>query len=313
MNQIQQFKAEVLQPAEVRMKEFGLDVKRIKQETSMALQIVNDPKNKLLRECTPNSLMTSVVNIASVNLTLNPISKEAYLIPRYNKVIKKFECHLEPSYIGLLKLVTDAGSVTSIQTNLVYENDEFSIIYGLHTDFRHVPVTKGDRGKIAGVYSVATLKSSEKIFEYMNREEIEKIRNVSESYRAFSEDKIKTCIWVEHEGEMFRKTCLKRIQKYLPRTSQMGYVDKAVQLSNSDWEASPGQVAMAESLINTSTLLDPQKEDLYRQLQTSKSYDVEMMIEYLRDCQHSKIEAGENYNQGDIQKELDKIDNDPSK
>ena len=70
---------------------------------------------------------------------------------------------------------------------------------------------------------------------------------------------------------------------------------------------------MAESLINTSTLLDPQKEDLYRQLQSARSYDVEMMIEYLQDCQPNKIEAGENYNQGDIQKQLDNIDKDPSK
>ncbi len=315
MTEIKQFKVDVLRPAEVRMKEFGLDPKQIKQECSFAVQIVN--KNKLLKDCTTDSLLTAVVNISQVNLTLNPISKEAYLIPRWNKKINAFEANLEPSYIGLVKLITDAGSVTSIQTQLVYGNDEFQVIHGLSgTDFRHVPALKGDRGLIVGVYSVAVHSTSERTFEYMARDEVEKIRNYSDSWKAYEDpkkEKVTTCIWKDSEGEMYRKTCIKRLQKYLPRTKRMQFVDAAVKLSNSDWEASSNQVTYAESLIASSTLIDSQKEQLYRDLQTARSYDVEMMIEYLTDCQPEKIESGGNYNQGDIGKKLDLIDNDPTK
>lgn len=315
MTNITEFKAEVLQPAEIRMKEFGLPVEQIKKEISFALQIVN--KNKLLKDCTPTSLMTAVVNIAQVNLTLNPISKEAYLIPRWNGKIKAFEANLEPSYIGLVKLITDAGSVTSIQTNLVYDNEEFQVIHGISgVDFRHVPILKGERGSITGVYSVAVHSTSERTFEYMPREEVEKIRNYSDSWKAYEDPNKKnvtSCIWKDSEGEMFRKTCLKRLQKYLPRTKKMGFVDQAVKLSNSDWEASSGQISLAEGLIGSCTLIDSRKEELYRELQTARSYDVEMMIEYLQDCQPNKIEAGGNYNQSDIHKKLDRINNDERK
>lgn len=308
MTEIKEFRAEVLQPAELRMKEFGLPVEQIKKEISFALQIVN--KNKLLKDCTSQSLMTAVVNIAQVNLTLNPISKEAYLIPRWNGKIKAFEACLEPSYIGMVKLITDAGSVTSIQTNLVHANDEFHVVHGISgADFRHVPVLKGERGEITGVYSVAVHSTSERTFEYMPREEVEKIRNYSDSWLAYTDpkkEKVTTCIWKDSEGEMFRKTCLKRLQKYLPRTKKMEYVDAAVKLSNSDWEASAGQISYVESLIDKSTLIDFKKEQLYRDLSTARSYDIELMIDYLKDNQKNSIEAGENYSQTDIQHELDK-------
>jgi len=315
MANIKEFKEEILLPAETRMKEFGLPIEQIKKECSFAVQVVN--KNRLLKECTPNSLLTAVVNIAQVSLTLNPISKEAYLIPRWNGKIKAFEANLEPSYIGLVKLITDAGSVTSIQTNLVYDNEDFTVEHGLNgTNFRHVPILKGDRGAITGVYSVAVHSTGERTFEYMPREEVEKIRNYSDSWLAYMDpgkDKVTTCIWKDSEGEMFRKTCLKRLQKYLPRTKKMQYVDKAVQLSNSDWEASAQQVDYAESLIRSSALLDSQKDDLYRQLQTARSYDIELMIEYLKDCQSDPIESGNNYNQEDINKKLDKVMTNESK
>ena len=302
MTNIQEFKAEVLKPAEDKMREFGLPVEQIKKETSFAIQIVN--KNKLLRDCTTESLLVAVVNIAQVGLTLNPIAKEAYLIPRYNGKIKKFEAHLEPSYIGLIKLITDAGSITSIQTNLVYDNDEFQIIHGLTTDFRHVPILKGERGSIVGVYSVASVKSGEKVFEYMNREEVEKIRDYSDSWRAYTDpekEKVTTCIWKDSEGEMYRKTVVKRIQKYLPRTNQMQYVDNAVKLSNSDWEASSSQIGYAEALIDSSTLIDSRKEDLYKELATARSYDVEMMIEYLLDCQQKPGVEGDLHTMGEVE------------
>lgn len=302
MTNLAEFKAEILLPAEIRMKEFGLDVKRVKKECSFAVQIVN--KNKMLLECTHDSIMASVVNIAHVNLTLNPLAKEAYLIPRWNKKLNANECNLEPSYIGLVKLITDAGSVTSIQTNLVYDNEEFSIINSLNgTDFRHSVISKGDRGKIVGAYSVATHKTGEKTFEYMNQEEVEKIRDFSESWRAFKDPEKKhvtSCIWNTHEGEMYRKTCIKRLQKYLPRTKQMQYVDQAVKLSNSDWEATSGQVLMAENMINSSTLIQTTKEQMLRELPTSRSYEIEMIIDYLKDHQPNKIESGNNYGQGDI-------------
>ena len=288
-----------------RMQKFGMDVQRVESETSFALQILNDPKNSFLAKCSQDSILKSIVNIAQVGLTLNPISKEAYLIPRYNSYSKKYDCCLEPSYIGLVKLLTDAGSVTAIQTNLVYENDEFSIIHGLKTDFRHVPLIKGERGVITGVYSVATLKGSEKQFEYVSREDIETVRAHSESYKAWVKDNKKSCVWIEYEGEMFRKTCLKRIQKYLPRTDQMRFVDYAMDLTNKDYTPSAHQYELAHKLIYSANLIDETKQQLEKELGTCNVFQINEMITFLKENQQSAIQDSGAGSAKDINTELD--------
>lgn len=325
----QELKQEIFHPAEQRMRSFGMPVEEIKKECSFALQILNDPKNAYLATATNESILKSVVNIASIGLTLNPVAKEAYLIPRKKKVIQSgnesyiVEAHLEPSYIGLIKLITNARAVSNIQTNLVYEHDEFNIIYGLTTDFRHVPMLKGSSGKIVGVYSVATLHNGEKQFEYMNRDQVEAIREHSESWLSYIKNKakaekdpkvsgtIRNPIWITDEGEMFRKTCLKRMSKYLPRsgdpkyTKQTQYMDNAIELTNKDWEPSLHQIQLAEALINSSTLLDFKKESLLKELPTCKSVDVELMIDYLQGNQLDPIQSADVHSQGEIGEGVD--------
>src|SRR5689334_11701957 len=93
------------------MQEAGFSIEKVKQEISFAIQHVN--KSPQLQKCTTESLQMAVLNISNIGLSLNPAAKEAYLIPRWNGVTKVTEAALEPSYVGLVKLLTDAGSVTS--------------------------------------------------------------------------------------------------------------------------------------------------------------------------------------------------------
>jgi len=118
------------EPAIAKMQEAGLDIVKIKREISFALQLLN--KNQRLQECSANSKMAAIVNIANIGLTLNPAAKEAYLLPRWSSVTKENECCLEPSYIGLVKLLTDAGSIKNILCNLVNAfNDRFAHHFAL--------------------------------------------------------------------------------------------------------------------------------------------------------------------------------------
>ncbi len=75
-------------------------------EAMFAMQIIN--KNSYLMgiaNSNPASLRDAVINIASIGLSLNPATKYAYLVPR-----EKAAC-LDISYIGLIKLATDTGSI----------------------------------------------------------------------------------------------------------------------------------------------------------------------------------------------------------
>ena len=281
MNKLQ---LKTLEPAREQMMKMGFSPERFEKEALHAVNIWNDPKNGYLRKADANSLTLALVNVAQTSLTLNPIAKEAFLIPRYDRTHKIIRITLEPSYVGLVKLLTDAGSVTSINTQLVYQEDEFSIDLAADQPVRHIPKLK-DRGEIWGAYSIAKLATGEKQVEWMDVEEIHKIRDTSESFKAWKDDNTKQTIWNTYYGEMCRKTVLKRIYKYLPRTDRMERFDKAVSLTNQDWEPSLSQVSYAESLINSANLIEPNKERLLRELATCDADGVSMMIEYLKDHQ----------------------------
>lgn len=296
-----------LEPARSQMLAMGFTPEKFEKEALNAVQIWNDPKNAYLRQCTPNSLIIALVDIAKTSLTLNPVAKEAFLIPRKDHKTDKVICHLEPSYVGLCKLLTDAGSVTSINTQLVYQNDEFLMNLAGDDPVRHIPALS-NRGEIIGAYSIAKLATGEKQVEWMDIEEIHKIRDTSESYKAYLKDKRKSSIWNDYFGEMARKTVLKRIYKYLPRTDRMHFVDNAMALTNKDWEASIPQIAHAESLISSSTIIESRKEQLLKELQTCDAAGVEMMIDYLQDHQPEPGTEGDIHSMGDVHKAIDKAE-----
>lgn len=250
---------ETFKPIETRMQDAGFSPTKVKQEISFALQTIN--KNPQLQKCTRESFMQAVLNISNIGLSLNPAAKEAYLIPRYNSVTRLMDATLEPGYIGLVKLLTDAGSITSILCQLVYEKDlfEMDLANNLNPVTHKPELTRNKRGAINGVYALATLPDKTRQVEYMCVDEINEIRGRSETYKAFKEGKIKSCTWETDWSEMARKTVIKRIYKYLPRTERMNQIDKAIEEDNRDFSASNDQLSYIDSLLHTSTLEERQR------------------------------------------------------
>ena len=119
-----------------------LDPNTAKRELSFAVQLVG--ASAQLQECTQVSILTAIYNIANIGLSLNPATKEAYLVPRYNSATRQKEASLQPSYVGLVKLLTDAGTVTQVVCNIVYEGDkiEMDIANG---QVKHFPCLVGPR------------------------------------------------------------------------------------------------------------------------------------------------------------------------
>jgi recombination protein RecT len=224
-----------------------------------------------------------VLNISNIKLSLNPAAKECYLIPRWNGMSKMMECVLEPSYVGLVKLLTDAGSIKGMSCNLVYEGDTFSI--DLATNVKpvvHSPsLSKSKRGNVIGAYALATFSDNSRQVEWMDIEDINVIRERSETYKAFVDGKIKSCTWVTDYGEMARKTVIKRIYKYLPRTEKMKIVDEAIKIDNTDYSASEKQLDLISSLLETSSYDEDQRDNIRHEMQFMSSQGASEMIERL--------------------------------
>lgn len=288
------------EPASKRMQELGMDVVQIKKEISFALQHMN--RNSKLQETTPESKLAAVINIANIGLTLNPVAKEAFLIPRWNKN-QGTECVLEPSYVGLVKLLTDAGSVTSMVANVVYENDK---VFELDLADNKTPVVhkpepvKSKRGNIIGCYALATLPDGTRQVEWMDIDELHKIRERSETYMAYLAGKVKSCTWVTDESEMMRKTVVKRIYKYLPRTERMNKIDEAIKLDNTDYTASDDQLNYIENLLATSTYDERQRTSIEMEMAVMNSQRASQVIALLKANQQDPLKQGHGGSAKDI-------------
>lgn len=199
-------------PAEAKFNASNPFEMNFKQEYGFAVMAVQS--NPYLLNCTPQSIQSSIISVALTGISLNPALKYAYLVPR--KVKNELRCSLDISYIGMIKILTDAGAVKSVDAAVVYENDQFKFSKGSSPFVEHVPEIFGDRGKMMGAYAVAHFRDSGFQFEIMTREEIERVRSTSESWK--NEKTRQYSPWENWTDEMWKKTVMKRLFKVLPKT-----------------------------------------------------------------------------------------------
>lgn len=177
-------------------------------------------------------------NAVLSGLSLNPVLKFAYLVPR--KIKGQFVCCLDPSYMGLCKILTDAGSVVGISATIVYELEVSSlkIQQGMGGHASHDPYMGFKQpGKPIACYSVAILPNGMKHVELLRPWEWESIRLRSESVKSFNAKKAKgeyaaVPTWDTDPEEMIRKTCIKKHYKYLPKTERAEMAAMAIDLDH---------------------------------------------------------------------------------
>jgi phage RecT family recombinase len=287
----------------------GLDKAKFEQEISFAWQAYNS--NKLLQKCTQESILASVYNVALTSLSLNPVLKHAVLLPRWNNKDSQYECCLEPQYQGLVALAIKSGTVKAIFSNLVYEGDDLDMDYALPKKIiKHIPyiVTSKDKGKIKAVYSISILIDGTELGEVMSYMEVCDIRDRSESWKAYKADKIKSCIWLTDEGEMCKKTVVKRQVKYLSKdkaTQLMQAIELDNQVHGFRQLASVDQVEYLTQLIEEELIVDDQTLNMLRQKVKNLNFkdEANTLIDYIFE---NYVQPDQNLGQKKLGKEIDK-------
>lgn len=173
------------------------------------------------------SVINAVTNIAAIGISLNPAKKQAYLVPRDGRIC------LDISYMGLMDLAMQSGSIRWAQCALVHEADDFAL-NGLDKQPHHKfnPFSK-DRGAIVGVYAVVKTLDGDYLTHAMAIDDVHAIRDRSSAWKAWVNKK-KSCPWVTDEGEMIKKTCIKQACKYWPRGEKSSLLDNAIHHLNND-------------------------------------------------------------------------------
>lgn len=165
------------------------------------------------------SLINAVTNVAAIGISLNPAEKQAYLVPRDGRVC------LDISYMGLIDLATSSGSIAWAKAELVYENDSFELNgVDQQPTHRRDPFSS-NRGLVVGAYCVAKLPNGDYLTEAMSKADLDRIKGRSQSGKKGSGP------WATDEGEMQRKTVVKRASKYWPKSERLA---KAIDMLDTD-------------------------------------------------------------------------------
>ena len=174
------------------------------------LAIIRTPA---LLECTPRSVVTSVMLAARLGLAPDGVLGSAYLVPFFNKKIGRKECQLIPGYRGLIDLARRSGEVRKVETRLAYPVDTLEIDYGAERPVVHRPDLRAeDRGDWYVVWAMATFTDGTTQVEVMTKDQVMAIR---------SRAKAKYGPWVDDFDEMARKTVVRRLCKYLPLSPEL--------------------------------------------------------------------------------------------
>lgn len=164
--------------------------------------------NPQLKETTPTSFLGAMMTAAQLGMEPNTPLGQSYLIPFRNK--GKLECQFQLGYKGLIDLAYRSGEVTSIQAQVVYENDTFEYAYGLEPKLEHIPAV-ADRGDPIFFYAVFKTKDGGFGFEVMSVEDVRAhAKKYSQSFNSSYSP------WQKNFEEMAKKTVLKKVLKYAP-------------------------------------------------------------------------------------------------
>lgn len=168
----------------------------------------------------PQSVINAVSNISAIGLSLNPAKKQAYLVPRDGRIC------LDISYMGLLDLAIESGSILWGQAELVHESDRF-VLNGVDQRPTHErqPFSK-DRGAVVGVYVVVKTREGDYLTTTMPIDEVISIRDRSSAWKNGQKGP-----WKTDMGEMTKKTVIKRAYKTWPKTEKL---DRAIHHLNTE-------------------------------------------------------------------------------
>ncbi len=174
--------------------------------------------NPEIAQADRNSVINACMKAASDGLILD--GREAFMrignAKQKDGSYKKIATYI-PMTAGIIKRVRNSGDISVLNAFVVYENDKFTVRYGLEMTLEHEP-NFINPGKALGAYAVCKFKDGEVDFEYMPASAILQIGNASSNAHQY--DPLKGASY----GEWWRKTALRRLSKRLPMSSELANV-----------------------------------------------------------------------------------------
>lgn len=193
--------------------------------------------NPDITTATRPSIFGACLKAATDGLILD--GREAALVVRSVKVSKKNEpdryekqATYQPMVQGLKKLAEQAG--WNIVAHVVYANDTFTYSLGDDESIHHAPAPlDAERGKPIAAYAIAkSVDGGPAVREVMRASEILNIGSQGQNSYQYDPSKGK------NYAEWWRKTLIRRICKYLPRSNDRSPFHDAAEQIDEDFDYS---------------------------------------------------------------------------
>lgn len=183
------------------------------QEAHFALQQLAANSYLLgIAQNNPDSLRAALLNVAATGLSLNPVKKQAYLIPRNKAVV------LDISYMGILHVAQMSGAIEWGQARIVRAGHTFRL-----TGINQAPVHEYNpfenddaAGAIVGAYAVVKLPGGDFLTHCLNMDALLRIRSRSESFKSG-----KNSPWLTDPEPMMKKSAVRGLAPYMPYREAM--------------------------------------------------------------------------------------------
>lgn len=181
--------------------------------------------NPRLLECTPESVVGSIIQAAQLGLVLDRVLGQGYLVPYQNKKPggeKVWECQFQPGYRGYILLSHNSEKLKSLSAQVVREGEKFGYEYGTDPYLRHTPDEAFEKEDVTHVYAIVHYTNGGFDFEVMTTAAVERIRQMSKAPDSPA--------WKNSWDEMAKKTVIRRLAKRLPVSAENPNIVKAAAL-----------------------------------------------------------------------------------
>lgn len=188
--------------------------KHLTSEKMMRIALTEINRNPALKKCTASSLIGSIIQASQLGLVPDSILGEAYLIPYKNNKKNVTECQFMAGYQGLMRLAYQSNAIKNIFAKEVCENDSFKFQWGSEPTLHHTFDRNIDRGVASCYYAIAYLTNGGVQFEVMSKEDVDKHKTMSKTGGTTYSP------WNTSYDEMAKKTAIRKLLKYLPKSSE---------------------------------------------------------------------------------------------
>lgn len=187
----------------------GLDAKRLFRLAVESVQ--KTPRLMEALQNAPETVVNSLLVAAECGLEVGSSFGHGYLVPVWNGARKRVECGFWKGYKGVVHLLVRSGTCKAVEAHVVYENDEFELVYGVPSTCRFSPQWRGDRGAPLGCLVLYTLSDGTVKPHFLPAEHFERVKA---AVNAKNKGKLPD-VWVTWWEDAWRKTAIMHGAKFL--------------------------------------------------------------------------------------------------